>query len=68
MVKMILMVGFISGVAATLTALWIGRKIMVVFVERKEVKDVSIQGPVTYARHREQPRFVPLSPHAWGAW
>ena len=67
-VKLILMVGFISGIAATLIALWIGKKIMVVIVGKKEERSVNTQSPVTYARHREQPRFAPLSEHAWGAW
>ena len=35
---------------------------------RRETRDVSVQGPVTYAMHRENPRFVPLGEHSWGAW
>ena len=31
-------------------------------------RDVSVQGPVTYTRGRQQPRFVPLPEHSWGAW
>ena len=32
------------------------------------VRDVSVQAPVTYTRHRSEPRFQPLAEHAWGAW
>ena len=34
----------------------------------RQTRDVSVQGPVSYARHRENPRFVPLGENSWGAW
>ena len=34
----------------------------------KAARDSIAQSPVTYARKRSNPRFVPLSEGAWGAW
>ena len=36
--------------------------------EKLKFKDVAVQGPVTYAWNRSDPRYVPLAEHAWGAW
>lgn len=27
-----------------------------------------VQGPVTYARRRTNPRYLPLGEHEWGSW
>ena len=34
--------------------------------ERIRSRTCAVQGPVTYARHRVQPRFVPLPDISWG--
>ena len=32
------------------------------------VRSVAVQGPVTYKRRWQSPRFHPLPEHDWGAW
>ena len=68
--KLALFVGFICGAVSASVVIWIGRRLYLAATveKKKEVKSVIVQSPVTYARHRQDPRFVPLSESAWGAW
>ena len=70
MLKMALFIGFVCGVVSAVMVIWIGRKLYLAVVvgKKKEVRSVFVQSPVTYTRHRQDPRYVPLGEHAWGAW
>ena len=67
-----LAIGFVLGLCvAVLAYIAHGRRLGADCSQTEQcrnTRDVSVQGPVTYARHRENPRFVPLGEQSWGAW
>jgi hypothetical protein len=68
-----LVYGFILGTLTTASLAFLLFKLLAVIRRetpqaRPKTKDMTVQAPTTYARNRQDPRFVPLPDHSWGAW
>ena len=68
-----LVYGFLLGTLTTASLAFLLFKLLAAIRRetpqaRPKMKDMTVQAPTTYARDRQNPRFVPLPDHSWGAW